>query len=147
SKAEQVALFKKNYAAAGRGRKLKSDRANAGRIWASKPGGVNVASRGLGANHEDGRAVGIHTAAIQSWCKSNGRLDGWSWDAGRRVGERWRFRYVPSRDQMKHEGLLDHAAVQRVVGATVDGKIGTGTVAKIKAWQKAHGLTADGKVG
>src|SRR5699024_11985198 len=34
-----------------------------------------------------------------------------------------------------------------VVGATVDGKIGTGTVAKIKAWQKAHGLTADGKVG
>ncbi|OFT62550.1 hypothetical protein HMPREF3159_03295 [Brachybacterium sp. HMSC06H03] len=48
---------------------------------------------------------------------------------------------------MKHEGLLDHAAVQRVVGASVDGKIGTGTVGKIKAWQKAHGLTADGKVG
>src|SRR5699024_603155 len=64
-----------------------------------------------------------------------------------RVGENWHFRYVPSLDQMKHEGLLDHAAVQRVVGATVDGKIGTGTVAKIKAWQKAHGLTADGKVG
>src|SRR5699024_8499176 len=72
---------------------------------------------------------------------------GWSWDEGRRVGENWHFRYVPSLDQMKHEGPLDHAAVQRVVGATVDGKIGTGTVAKIKAWQKAHGLTADGKVG
>src|SRR5699024_7995012 len=147
SKAEQVALFKKNYAPAGRGRKLKSDRSYAGKIWARKPGGVNVASPDLGSNHEDGRAVDIHPAAIQNWFKRNGRLYGWSWDEGRRVGENWHFRYVPSLDQMKHEGLLDHAAVQRVVGATVDGKIGTGTVAKIKAWQKAHGLTADGKVG
>src|SRR5699024_2511620 len=101
----------------------------------------------LGSNHEDGRAVDIHPAAIQNWFKRNGRLYGWSWDEGRRVGENWHFRYVPSLDQMKHEGPLDHAAVQRVVGATVDGKIGTGTVAKIKSWQKAHGLTADGKVG
>ena len=147
SKAEQIALFKQNYAPAGRGRKLKSDRSYAGKIWARKPGGVNVASPDLGSNHEDGRAVDIHPAAIQEWFKSNGRLYGWSWDEGRRVGENWHFRYVPSLDQMKHEGLLDHAAVQRVVGATVDGKIGTGTVAKIKAWQKAHGLTADGKVG
>src|SRR5699024_8572534 len=126
---------------------LKSDRSYAGKIWARKPGGVNVASPDLGSNHEDGRAVDIHPAAIQNWFKSNGRLYGWSWDEGRRVGENWHFRYVPSLDQMKHEGLLDHAAVQRVVGATVDGKIGTGTVAKIKSWQKAHGLTADGKVG
>lgn len=147
SKAEQVALFKQNYSPAGRGRKFKSDRAYAGRIWARKPGGVNVASPDLGSNHEDGRAVDIHPAAIQEWFKANGRLYGWSWDEGRRVGENWHFRYVPSLDQMKHEGLLDHAAVQRVVGATVDGKIGTGTVSKIKAWQKAHGLTADGKVG
>ena len=147
SKAEQVALFKQNYAPAGRGRKLKSDRSYAGKIWARKPGGVNVASPDLGSNHEDGRAVDIHPAAIQNWFKSNGRLYGWSWDEGKRVGENWHFRYVPSLDQMKHEGLLDHAAVQRVVGATVDGKIGTGTVAKIKSWQKAHGLTADGKVG
>ena len=147
SKAEQVALFKQNYAPAGRGRKLKSDRSYAGRIWARKPGGVNVASPDLGSNHEDGRAVDIHPAAIQNWFKSNGALYGWSWDEGRRVGENWHFRYVPSLDQMKHEGLLDHAAVQRVVGATVDGKIGTGTISKIKAWQKAHGLTADGKVG
>src|SRR5690606_25770683 len=65
----------------------------------------------------------------------------------KRNGEDWHFRYYPSRDQYKAEGLLDHAAVQRVVGAAVDGKIGTGTVAKIKAWQAAHGLTADGKVG
>src|SRR5699024_2213163 len=134
-------------APAGRGRKLKSDRAYAGRIWARKPGGVNVASPDLGSNHEDGRAVDIHPAAIQNWFKRNGRLYGWSWDEGKRVGENWHFRYVPSLDQMKHEGLLDHAAVQRVVGATVDGKIGTGTVAKIKSWQKADGLTAGGKVG
>ena len=147
SKAEQAALFKANYAPAGRGRKLSTDRAYAGRIWARKPGGVSVASPDLGSNHEDGRAVDIHPAAIQNWFKANGRLYGWSWDEGRRVGESWHFRYVPSLDQMKHEGLLDHATVQRVVGATVDGKIGTGTVEKIKAWQKAHGLTADGKVG
>ena len=147
SKAEQVALFKQNYAPAGRGRKLKSDRSYAGRVWARKPGGVNVASPDLGSNHEDGRAVDIHPAAIQEWFKANGRLYGWSHDEGRRVGENWHFRYVPSLDQMKHEGLLDHAAVQRVVGATVDGKIGTGTVAKIKAFQKANGLEVDGKVG
>ena len=147
SKAEQERLFKANYAPAGRGRKFKSDRAYAGRIWARKSGGVSVASPDLGSNHEDGRAVDIHPAAIQEWFKTNGRLYGWSWDEGRRVGENWHFRYVPSLDQMKHEGLLDHAAVQRVVGASVDGKIGTGTVEKIKAWQKAHGLTADGKVG
>src|SRR5690606_41672203 len=61
-----------------------------------------------------GRAVDIHPAAIQNWFKANGRLYGWSWDEGRRVGENWHFRYVPSLDQMKHEGLLDHAAVQRV---------------------------------
>lgn len=147
SKAEQVALFKQNYAPAGRGRKFSTDRAYAGRIWARKPGGVSVASPDLGSNHEDGRAVDIHPAAIQNWLRSNGELYGFSWDEGERVGENWHFRYVPSLDQMKHEGPLDHAAVQRVVGATVDGKIGTGTVEKIKAWQKAHGLTADGKVG
>lgn len=147
SKAEQVALFKQNYAPAGRGRKFTTDRAYAGQIWARKPGGVSVASPDLGSNHEDGRAVDIHPAAIQNWLRSNGELYGFSWDEGERVGESWHYRYVPSLDQMKHEGLLDHAAVQRVVGATVDGKIGTGTVEKIKAWQKAHGLTADGKVG
>src|SRR5699024_6165498 len=42
---------------------------------------------------------------------------------------------------------LDHAAVQKVVGADVDGKIGVGTVKAIKAWQRANGLEADGKVG
>src|SRR5699024_6830100 len=35
----------------------------------------------------------------------------------------------------------------KVVGADVDGKIGVGTVKAIKAWQKANGLEADGKVG
>ena len=147
SRAEQVALFKQNYVPAGRGRKLSTDRSYAGQIWKRKPGGVSVASPDLGSNHQDGRAIDIHPAAIQNWFKTNGSTYGFSWDEGRRVGEPWHHRYVPSMDKMKHEGLLDHAAVQRVVGATVDGKIGTGTVGKIKAWQRAHGLTADGKVG
>ena len=147
SREDQIAIFKKNYTPAGRGRRLKSDRSFQGRIWKKRTGGVNVASPDLGSNHEDGLAVDIHPAPIQEWIKKNGRTYGWSWDEGRRVGENWHFRYVPSLDGMKHEGLLDHAWVQKVVGASVDGKIGTGTVAKIKAWQKAHGLTVDGKVG
>src|SRR5699024_7454833 len=147
SHAEQVALFKENYTKVSRGRKYSTDRAYAGSIWARKPGGVSVASPDLGSNHQDGLAIDIHPGAIQSWTQKHGLLYGWSWAEGRRVGEAWHFRYIPSRDQMQHERPLDHAAVQKVVGAEVDGKIGTGTVAKIKAWQKKHGLTADGKVG
>lgn len=147
TKADQVALFKANYTPTSRGRKYSTDRAYAGRIWARKAGGVSVASPDLGSNHQGGVAIDIHPAAIQNWIKSNGLTYGWSWAEGKRVGENWHFRYLPAEDKMKSEGVLDHAWVQKVVGAGVDGKIGTGTVAKIKAWQKKHGLTADGKVG
>lgn len=147
TKADQVALFKANYSPTSRGRKYSTDRAYAGRIWARKSGGVSVASPDLGSNHQGGVAVDIHPAAIQNWIKKNGLTYGWSWAEGKRVGENWHFRYLPAEDKMKSEGKLDHAWVQKVVGASVDGKIGTGTVSKIKAWQKAHGLTADGKVG
>ena len=37
--------------------------------------------------------------------------------------------------------------IQHTVGAGEDGIIGNGTVKKIKEWQRAHGLTADGVVG
>ncbi len=37
--------------------------------------------------------------------------------------------------------------VQRVVGTTADGLFGNGTANAVKAWQKSHGLTADGCVG
>ena len=37
--------------------------------------------------------------------------------------------------------------MQEVVGAEVDGKIGTGTVELIRAWQAERGLSADGIVG
>lgn len=145
--AEQVALFKANYTPAGRGRKLSTDRSYQGKIWKRKSGGVSVASPDLGSNHQDGLAIDIHPAAIQSWIKTNGLRFGWSWAEGKRVGEDWHFRYLPAKDTYKSEGTLDHAAVQKVVGAEQDGKIGTGTVAKIKAWQKKHGLEVDGKVG
>lgn len=37
--------------------------------------------------------------------------------------------------------------VQRVVGVEADGYCGAQTVKAVKAWQKSHGLTADGVVG
>ena len=37
--------------------------------------------------------------------------------------------------------------VQRIVGVADDGLFGSATKEAVKAWQKAHGLTADGAVG
>lgn len=37
--------------------------------------------------------------------------------------------------------------VQRIVGVEADGKFGTATKKAVVAWQKAHGLTADGEAG
>ena len=148
TKKDQVALFRANYRDTGRRYKASSsDRWYGGTTWERRPGSVAVASPDLGSNHQTGVAVDIHPSAIQEWLKRNGGRFGWDWAEGKRNGEDWHFRYYPSRDQYKAEGLLDHAAVQRVVGAEVDGKIGTGTVALIRKWQTAHGLGADGKVG
>lgn len=147
TRAEQIAMFKKHYTYTGRRYKTRStDRWYNGTAWRWK-GSVRVASPDIGSNHETGVAIDLHPGAIQEWVKRNGLRFGWSWAEGQRNDENWHFRYFPSKDQYKAEGYLDHAAVQKVVGATVDGKIGTGTVAKIKAWQKKHGLTVDGKVG
>ena len=148
--AEQHALFVANYRDTGKtypnGDRPRKYR---GTYWARRPGSVAVAVPGSPrANHESGLAVDIHPGAIQTWIKRNGNRFGWDWAEGKRNNEDWHFRYYPAQDKYKSEGLLDHAAVQKAVGATpVDGKIGTGTVAKIKAFQKAHGLDVDGKVG
>jgi peptidoglycan hydrolase-like protein with peptidoglycan-binding domain len=37
--------------------------------------------------------------------------------------------------------------VQRIVGVNADGRFGRSTRAAIRAWQAAHGLRADGIVG
>jgi N-acetylmuramoyl-L-alanine amidase len=37
--------------------------------------------------------------------------------------------------------------VQAVIGAKADGDFGPKSVASLKAWQTANGLTADGSVG
>lgn len=147
--AEQHALFIANYRNTGktyangdRPRKYK------GTYWARKPGSVAVAVPGSArANHEGGLAIDIHPGAIQNWIKRNGNRFGWDWAEGKRNNEDWHFRYYPAQDKYKSEGLLDHAAVQKAVGAEVDGKIGVGTVAKIKAFQKKNKLDVDGKVG
>lgn len=138
---EQVAMLKKNYYPSSGG-----NRTYNGKRWAKRSGRPSTASPGY-SNHGTGLAIDIHPGGIQKWFQTKGRTYGWTWDEGRRLGEAWHFVYNPSLDQMKAEGYLDHAAVQKAVGAEVDGKIGTGTIEKIKTWQTKHGLTADGKVG
>jgi peptidoglycan hydrolase-like protein with peptidoglycan-binding domain len=148
---EQIALFKANYRnRRTRAKKASSDRMFGGTAWRHVTN-VAVASpdlygTGTGANHTKGIAIDIAPSAIQAWIQANGPRFGWTWDEGRRNGEPWHFVYNGT-DQYTAEGWLDHAEVQRAVGATVDGKIGTGTVAKIKAKQAALDLEPDGKVG
>ncbi|MEO2095560.1 MAG: peptidoglycan-binding protein [Brachybacterium sp.] len=150
SKVDEERLFLRAYTRTSRGRTKDTARSYQGAIWALKAGHLPVASPdyigGSVGTHRQGRAIDIHPKAIQDWIKANGRAYGWTWDTGHGVGEDHHFEYEAELDTMKAEGPLNHGWVQRIVGATVDHKIGTGTVAKIKTWQKAHGLTADGKV-
>lgn len=147
TRAEQISLFTKHYYNTGRSyKKNRNERWYKGTVWAWR-GGVRVASPDLGSNHQTGVAIDMHPGPIQAWIKANGLRFGWSWAEGKRNNENWHFRYFPELDQYKAEGWLDHGAVQKAVGAAVDNKIGTGTVGKIKEFQKANGLTADGKVG
>lgn len=149
---EQVSLFTANYRNRGtKSKRHRDDRMFGGTAW-RWVGGVKVASpdlygTGTGAKHTKGEAIDVIPALIQGYLQSQGLASGWSWEEGRRNNEPWHFVYIESLDQYRHEGFLDHAAVQRVVGADVDGKIGPATAGKIREWQKAHGLTADGKVG
>lgn len=142
---EQIELLERNYRRVSRGRYKSSDRTWDGSTWEKRPGRPNTASPGW-SNHGSGLAVDIHPGPIQDIFKTEGLAWGWSWDEGRENGEDWHFVYVGG-NRYASRGWLDHAAVQRAVGADVDGKIGTGTVAKIRAWQTAHGLEADGIVG
>ena len=142
---EQKEIFFDRYRRTNWGSKRNSsDRSYDGSIW-RKVKGANAAAPGF-SNHGSGLAVDIHPGPIQEVFKSDGPAWGWSWDEGRSNGENWHFVYVGG-NRYASRGWLDHAWVQKVVGAKVDGKIGTGTVAKIKAYQKEHGLEADGIVG
>ena len=142
--AEQVKWLKAYYEPARAGRRYNTIRTYAGQRWGQKPGKPRAASPGH-SNHGEGISIDVHPAAIQAWMKRNAGRFGWVNDV---PSEPWHWSYLyPGRDRYKAEGVLDHAAVQRAVGAEVDGKIGTGTVEKIKAKQREHGLEDDGKVG
>lgn len=142
---EQKEIFFDRYRKTNWGSKRNSsDRSYQGAIW-RKVKGANAASPGY-SNHGSGLAIDLHPGPIQEVFKSKGPEWGWSWEEGRENGESWHFVFVGG-NKYANRGWLDHAAVQKAVGASVDGKIGTGTVAKIKEWQKAHGLEADGVVG
>ena len=142
---EQIEMLQRNYRRVSRARSKSSDRTWDGSTWEKRPGRPNTASPGW-SNHGSGLAVDIHPGPIQEIFKTDGPAWGWSWAEGKRNGESWHFVYVGG-NRYASRGWLDHAAVQRAVGAEVDGKIGVGTVENIKAWQKAHGLEADGIVG
>lgn len=141
---EQVEWLKEYYEPARSGRHYNSYRIFQGKRWGQKPGKPKAAQPGR-SNHGLGISVDIHPGAIHTWMKRNAARFGWVNDV---PSEPWHWSYkYPARDRYRSEGVLDHAAVQKAVGAEVDGKIGTGTVAKIKERQKELGLTADGKVG
>lgn len=142
---EQVSILKTYYYPVSGGRRS-GDRSYKGVTYRKRSGSPAAASPGH-SNHGTGIAIDIHHGGVQGWFKTSGRRYGWTWDEGRRLGESWHFVYDPDLDRHKSEGFLDHAAVQKAVGAEVDGKIGTGTVAKIRAKQAALGLEVDGKVG
>lgn len=144
SYAEQVKWLKAYYEVARPGRRYETYRSYGGQRWGQKPGKPRAAQPGT-SNHGLGISVDLHPAAIQAWMRKNARRFGWVNDV---PSEAWHWSYKhPQRDRYRKEGVLDHAAVQKVVGAEVDGKIGTGTVKLIKEFQKKHGLDVDGKVG
>ena len=144
SLSEQVKWLKEYYEPVRAGRSYNTVRRYAGQRWGQKAGKPRAATPGT-SNHGLGISIDVHPGAIHTWLKRNAGRFGWVNDV---PSEAWHWSYKhPQRDRYRKEGVLDHAWVQKVVGAEVDGKIGTGTVSKIKAFQKKHGLDVDGKVG
>ena len=142
---EQKEIFFDRYERTNWSKKRNSsDRVYEGSIW-RKVKGANAAAPGS-STHGPGLAIDIHPGPIQEWFKTKGAAWGWSWEEGRENGEDWHFTFTLT-NQYASRGMLDHGAVQKVVGAEVDSKIGTDTVEKIRVWQREHGLTADGIVG
>lgn len=113
--------------------------------WRLRSGQAVAAVPGT-SNHGLGLSVDIHSTAIQRWLRANGRRFGFIAEVR---SEAWHWSYLaPGSDiYRKSMGPIDHATVQKLVGAGVDGRIGPKTIAKIKEWQKSRGLTADGKIG
>lgn len=74
--------------------------------------------------------------------------DGWSFPNGGITdnGDDEEFRNVLKASVIKKSTAYSNVAkvVQHTVGASDDGYVGDGTVDRIKSWQAAHGLTADG---
>lgn len=74
--------------------------------------------------------------------------DGWSFPQHGITdnGDDEEFRNVLKASVIKKSTTYSNVAkvVQHTVGASEDGYVGDGTVSKIKSWQAAHGLTADG---
>lgn len=85
--------------------------------------------------HRDVDPTDCPGAVIEAWLKSG--------DVSRETSAD--YRELRSTDPMLHGE--DVRLVQLKVGVKADGWFGPATASAVKAWQKAHGLTADGIVG
>ena len=144
---EQIELLQRNYRRVTRGRYKKPDDRQLG---TALPGSVALAVR---PQH---RRAGPSTApgSRSTFTPARSRKCSWLRDPpGAGPGKRAAASVSPGISSTSagtgtpRGGWLDHAWVQEVVGAEVDGKIGTGTVELIRAWQAERGLSADGIVG
>lgn len=113
--ADQERIFKSRYVVRPGGKRLAStDRGWQGKMW-KLVGSAPVAPPGT-SNHGWGTTVdfqsGIQNAgtAEHRWMQANGPSYGWDWTEGRRIGERWHWSYVPSKDQRKGAAVAQSAA-------------------------------------
>lgn len=171
-RSDQVRIFLKNYRKVNRGRKYKTDRGYNGSIYALRSGMAPVASPDIGSNHGLGTTVdfnagvNIRGSKEHNWMLAEGTKYGWDWTEGRRIGEAWHWGYKASQDRMKSApkpgkvssftpatsvvDVLDTQELLQDLGyapGKADGKLGSATMAAVKAFQKDAGIKVDGSPG
>jgi peptidoglycan hydrolase-like protein with peptidoglycan-binding domain len=122
------------------------------------------------SNHGWGRAVDVLTTLMAALIRRIGRIFGWSWDEGRRVGEWWHFRYVGGFKRPNPGPSLRYPVLKKGSGGPgqrahvkacqrrlrkhlhttrirVDGDFGEMTKRSVRRFQRNHDLKPDGVVG
>ena len=118
-------------------------------------GFVHIDGRGFPTYWKNQSVTPVQTFGNYPSCDCNVRnvrivhmADGWSFPQHGITdnGDDEEFRNVLKASVIKKSTAYSNVAkvVQHTVGASEDGYVGNGTVDRIKSWQTAHGLTADG---